>query len=378
MESSMKRFVAILFLFWAVWPTGASAQSGDVSRAQTSAAGPEDLDEANPFAKLVKKYPFRNSSLSFWQNMNLLGITSKGAEQTWNPTYSWLWRLQPRYYLNDKFFVRLKVDLEIEWTNSDETTYYHEPLWGDIWLDAVSPKLYKDKLTGIDVSPSFRFVLPASKASQARSLYVGLSPGVGLHRSFKLPHKMAIDLSYAFMYQKNLNHYSTVQFDSPTISSCAGAFGGDCGMFLHSGARNPSHAFMNIFLVDWEITKKLRASQMIALFNYLLYDTTPGTVELAGGPTVTVGTDPAYDINMRAAIWWLTEVDYDVHRWVTLGLGLSTFNPQLTDDSHYRYPFFNRFTELMISATFNLDQIVASVDHRMRSRAFTSNVAPAQ
>ncbi|HEY3360024.1 MAG TPA: hypothetical protein VGQ83_42630 [Polyangia bacterium] len=357
----MKRIVPVLFLLWALAPTGAAAQ--------TIAGSAEDLDEQafSPNAKLVKKYPFRNTTLTFWQNMSMLTF-DKGAEQTWNPTYSWLLRFTPRYYLTDKLSLRLKVDLGVEWTNSDETTYYHQPLWEDIWFDAVYAKAYVDKATGIDVTPGLRFVLPASKSSQARTLYVGVSPGLTFHRSFKLPHKMGLELTYAFRYTKNLNHYTTAQYDAPTIGSCGVTGSGDCGRFTHSGSRNVSHGFQNILMVDWEITKRLRASQMVAFFNNLLY----GLSDTGAFPL-----DPKYDVNMRAAIWYLTELDYDVHRWLTLGIGVSTYNPQLTEGSTYRAPFFNRYTELMLAATFNLDQIVASVENRMRSHSFTQ-VAHAQ
>src|SRR5207245_1928367 len=126
--------------------------------------------------------------------------------------------------------------------------------------------------------------------SQARSLYMGVSPGFGLRRVFKLSAGMDLDLSYSFRYVKDLNKYTTLQYDAPTISTCAGG-GGDCGAFLHSGSRNPSHEFLNILSADWGITKKLRLTLMVAFFNYLLYDLTPASVALAGGNPISVGTD---------------------------------------------------------------------------------------
>jgi hypothetical protein len=369
----MKRILTVLVLAWVLAPAAASAQEAKLG----SVADIEEADVENPHGKLIKRYPFRNSTLIFWQNMSFLTL-DKGAEQTWNPSYSWLIRFTPRYYLTDKISLRLKVDLGIEWTNSDETTYYHEAVWEDIWFDVVWAKAYTEKLTGIELTPGVRFTIPASKASQARSLYLGVGPALTFHREWKLPKKMSLGLTYAFRYTKNFNHYTTVQYDAPTIASCAAGGGGDCGEFLHSGARNPSWGLQNILIADWDITKKLHFSQMVAFFNNWAYGLTPTQVSLAGGQTTNFGSSNtgANDVNMRAIVWYLTEIDYDVHRWVTLGIGLSTYNPQLTEDSHYRAPFVNRYSELMLAATFNLDQIVGSIEHRMRSRTFT--LAPAQ
>jgi len=43
-------------------------------------------------------------------------------------------------------------------------------------------------------------------------------------------------------------------------------------------------------------------------------------------------------------------------------------NPQLAEDSTYRAPFFNRYTEFVLSTTIALDHVVASIERSVRAR----------
>jgi hypothetical protein len=349
-----------------VWAQNSPAAAGTPEVATSATA--EDDSERDPAAKLAKKYPFRGSTFMWLQSLNALAL-DRGAELTYNPTYSWLFRLQPRYYATKKLNFRLRIGLGVEWTNADDTTYYHQPLWEDIWADAVYTNLVKIPAVDVTVSPSFRFVLPASKASQARSLYLGLGPGLALRREFKLPKGMGIDLAYSFSYIKNINHYSTLQFDAPTIITCNGAAGTDCGQFLHSGGRNPSMTFMSMFLADWSISKRWKFGALFAVINGLLYPLTNGGTTLAGGSVLNVPADPNFDVNHRATMIYSFDITFDAHPAVSIGFGTWTYNPQLTEDSRYRAPFFNRYTEFNLTTTINLDRVVAGIHRRAKPSA---------
>jgi len=363
----MKRSSILLaFLLVSALPAIGAAQA-PTNGSQEEGAQIVDDDANSPNAKLVKKYPFRNSTFVWGQNVSALTL-DRGAELTYNPTYSWLMRFQPRYYVTKQLHLRLKVGLAVEWTNADDTTRYHEPLWEDLWLDTVYGNLYKERFSGIVFTPMLRLVLPTSKASQARTLYLGIAPSFSLRRSFKLPHKMGLDLAYGFSYTKSINHYTTVQYASPTIMTCAGG-NGLCDAYIHTGARNPSHTFMNTFMADWSITKKLKFSGMFALVNSLLYDLTDGGVPVAGGSVINVPADPNNNTNFRAAMIYSFELGYDVHPAISVSLGSYTYNPQLADDSTYRAPFFNRYTELVLTTTINLDQVVAGIHRRVKPSA---------
>jgi hypothetical protein len=313
--------------------------------------------------KRVKTYSFRNSTFAWYQSMSAITL-DKNAELTYNPTYSWLFRFQPRYYPTDKLSLRLKFDINLELTNSDDTTKYHQAQLGETWFDVVYGPLFKEKYTGLEFTPSFRFVIPTSPASQARTLMVGLAPGFALTRTFKFGNGMELELGYAFRYIKDINRYTTVQYDSPTILTCAGG-AADCGAFLSNGARNPSHEFWNFLTADLSFTKKLKFTLMVAFYNSLLYDVPPQLpTTLAGNVPLAVGTTNGNDVNSRASIWYYGELSYQIHPTVAVGVGFSTFTPQLTEDSHYRAPFFNRFTEVILTTTISLDHLVALFDRR--------------
>jgi hypothetical protein len=315
--------------------------------AATEGAAADD----DPNTMRVKKYPFRGSTFLFGQNLGTMGMV-QSSELTWNPVYYWQFRLAPRYYF----------ELAWELTDSDETTKYHQVMWQDVWLDTVYANAYTDRYSGISVTPSLRLILPASKNSQARSLYLGMAPGFSLKRTFKLPRGMELTASYAFRYTKALNKYTTVQYEAPTIASCG--VNDECGELIHTGVRNPSHSFANTFAVDLDITPKLHVSTFFAFLNSLLYPVTTGEVDLMGGESLTVGEDPVNNVNHRAALWYVLEASYDLSSIVNLSLGLSTYHPQLADDSHYRMPFVNRFTEVSLTATVNLDYVVAGLERR--------------
>ena len=370
----MKRGPILLAVLLAILsPAVANAQDEHGSRSEppagtVSVAATATEEEAEPEGKLAKKYPFRGSTFLWLQSVNALAL-DKQAELTYNPNYSWLFRFQPRYYATKKLNFRARIGLGIEWTNADDSTKYHEPLWEDIWLDAVYTNAVKIPGAGVEVSPSIRLVLPTSKASMARTLYLGVGPGLALRREFKLPKGMSIDLAYSFGYIKNINHYSTLQYDAPTIITCNGSGGEDCGRFLHSGGRNPSMAFTNMFLLDWSITKRWKFGALFAVINSLLYDLTPGSVTLAGGDVLPVGADPNFNVNNRAAMIYSLDLTFEAHPAVSISLGSWTYNPQLTEDSRFRAPFFNRYTEFNLSTTINLDRVVAGIHRRVKPSA---------
>jgi hypothetical protein len=364
----MRRTLTVLCLIGCVaLPRGAGAQGGSAGLESTIESQSSVKGSA---AERAERYVFRNSTLVWFHSVGALGLV-KSSDLTWNPVYSWLFRLNPRFYITDKLSLRLKIGLGVEWTNADDTTTYREPRWEDVWFDVVYGPAYKERFTKIEITPSLRFVVPTSKESRAESLYLGIGPGFALRREFKLPWRMTADLSYSFRYLKNLNHYTTVQYDAPSIISCgavADVSSGSCGSLIHSGSRVASHQFINILLAELGITRKLKASLMVAFFNNLLYGVTPATVALAGGETMTVGEDPQNNVSHRAAVWYLIEASYQIHPIVAVGAAVSTLSPQLTEDSSLRAPFFNRYTEFVFSTTIALDQAVATVEQLIRSR----------
>ena len=345
-----------------------------VARAQLSA-----LDDSieDPHEKLVKRYPFRGSELVWFQSLGAMGLV-KDSQLTWKPYYDWLWRIYPRYYLTDKLSLRLKLGLEVEWTNSPETTTQREQLFEDIWFDVVYSPVWTIPWAKIDVTPSVRFVIPTSKGARAESLYLGIGPGFGLRRSFNLPKRMTLDLTYSFRYIKNLNQYTTVQLQGQPLAGCASTpDAGDCAAGLQDGSSAVSMSFQNFLVADWAVNKKLSFELFVGFFNSLVYGVSTASVSLGGGSTLTLPPDPAFNTHQRASIWYLISADYQIHPIVKVGLAVSTWNPQLAPDSTYYAPFINRHTQFSLSMSVALDRVVANIERAVRSKGSGSSVAAA-
>ena len=348
-------------------PVAARADTGDPTISQ----------EADPNESRVKKYPFRGSELVWFQSLGAMGLV-KSSDLTWKPYYDWLWRIYPRYHITDKLSIRAKLGVEIEWTNSPDTTTQREPNFEDIWLDVVYSPAWTIPVAKIDITPSLRLVVPTSKLARAESLYLGIGPGVTFKRSFNLPKHMTLDLTYSFRYIKNLNQYTTVQYQGQPLAGCSSTpDAGDCGAGLQSGASAVSHQFLNMLVADWGITKKLNFELFVGFFNYLSYGVPNATVPISGGETVSLGQDPVNNTQQRATIWYLVSADYQIHPTVKLGLAVSSWNPQLAPDSTYYAPFINRYTQFVLSTTIALDHVVANIERAVRARRGGGGVATA-
>ncbi|MBW2263521.1 MAG: hypothetical protein JRG91_16290, partial [Deltaproteobacteria bacterium] len=174
---------------------GAGAEGGAVEAEATLEA------EAAP----VKKAVWRNT-LFIYENAVSAYSFSKEAQLSYNPYYAMSYSFIPRFYLYKGMSLRLSWSFEQELTNSDMTTKKHEVYWSDVAIDWVWGGAAM--IPGVDVmfTPKVRFTLPASKGSQARTLYIALGPGFDFLKTFDVLG--GITLQWAFRYTKYFNKYS--------------------------------------------------------------------------------------------------------------------------------------------------------------------------
>lgn len=308
-----------------------------------------------------RKWPFRGSVFTYENSFSSLSL-ARDVELTYNPYYAMSYNFRPRWYFTDKIYVGFRISLEQELTNSDETTHYREPLWSDAFLDFVFSDILKDsKYTGITFTPGLRFVFPTSLASQARTQWLGVAPSVAIARTFDI--LKGLTLMYQFRFYKYFNEYTTAKTDSPVVQCIPGA-SGDCGRFINSGERNPSWKFDNLLELSLNIIDDLYFTMDVIFINQILYPVSE--VDICNELQVNVITQPGdckvegdkYNTDMRASIWYIFEVGYSVLPWLSLALGTSTLNPQLTPSSEYRAPFFNRYTVVYFDITITFDKLV--------------------
>lgn len=316
----------------------------------TAVAGEATLEaEVEP----AKPAIWRNS-IFVYENFVSAYSFDRNAELTYNPYYGMSYTFIPRIYLYKGMSLRLRWSLEQELTNSDTTTKKHEIFWSDVYLDwvwggaAVIP--------GIDVAftPKVRFTLPASKTSQARTLYMAIGPGFDFLKVFDVMG--GITIQYAFRYTKYFNKYTGAVSEDPLVE-CPGSTK-SCP-FYALGPRNTSHSFTNSFYIDFSPTDKLHFALQVAIINRLLYKNTETDVDILGGSYEV--QESSKNTNHSGLMQYVIEVAYDVAPFLSMSLGVNTYNPMLAPNSEYYPPFFNRYTNLYLDFIFYPEVLVTKL-----------------
>lgn len=308
--------------------------------------------------------PFRNTRLVYENIFNAYQL-NRGSELSYNPYYAMSLSIQPRWYFTDALSARLRLDVETELTNADDTTDYHETRVSDLNLDLVYDPIVEIPVAGITVGAGFRFGFPTSPESQAATRYLGLGPELRLARVF--PVLDGLLLAYNFRYQKYLNRYTTLQRETNPYGCtreepyCEHGQAGDYAR---------SHGFFNTITLSLDflrgIWRPMNFSVMVSFMNYLTYEPTDTTVTISGGQEVRVPTDPdsltyapTDPVTHQAAIWYVFELGLEITDYLAVALGASTLSPQLAPDSSYRTPFFNRYTNLYVDLTLDVERLVS-------------------
>ena len=328
-------------------PAGGGAVSGEVG------GGAETEAALEAEAALPKKAIWRNT-LFIYENAVSAYSFSKEAELTYNPYYSMSYSFMPRFYLYKGMSLRLSWSFEQELTNSDTTTKKHEVYWSDVNIDWVWGGAAT--IPGVDVmfTPKVRFTLPASKGSQARTLYIALGPGFDFLKIFDVLG--GVTLQWAFRYTKYFNKYSGAVSEE-SILECPGTQA-SCP-YYGLGPRNPSHAFTNAFLIEVRPIEKLYLALQVAVINRLLYKNTESEVDILGGSYEV--QESSKNSNHQGLMQYVFEVGYDVLPFMSIGLGANTYNPMLAPNSEYYAPFFNRYTTLYLDFVVYPEVIVSNL-----------------
>ncbi len=326
---------------------GGAAVSGE------AAAGMEAEATLETEAAPAKKAIWRNT-LFVYENAVSAYSFSKEAELTYNPYYAMSYSFTPRFYLYKGMSLRLNWSFEQELTNSDSTTKKHEVYWSDVNIDWVWGGAAT--IPGVDVmfTPKVRFSLPASKGSQARTLYIALGPGFDFLKSFDVLG--GITLQWAFRYTKYFNKYSGAVSEE-SLLECPGTQA-SCP-YYGLGPRNPSHAFTNAFLLEIRPIDKLYFAIQVAVINRLLYKNTETEVDILGGSYEV--QESSKNSNHQGLMQYVFEIGYDVLPFMSVGLGANTYNPMLAPNSEYYAPFFNRYTTLYLDFVFYPEVIVSNL-----------------
>ncbi len=301
-------------------------------------------------AKPSKPSPFRNSYI-IYENTFSAYTLNKDAQLTYNPYYAMSYSFRPRYYIYKGLWVGLRWDLEQELTNADDTTKKRQVIWSDVLLDVAWTGVYTIPAVDILITPKVRIELPASLASQAKTLYLALGPGFDLTRIFDVWG--GITLQYSFRYTKYFNQYTSTLSEEPVLE-CPEK--GGC-QYDVIGPQNPSHRFLNDFILEVRPIPKFYISATVEVRNYLTYKVPEAEVDTLTG-SVSL---PSSGKRHQGLMWYVFDIGYDILPYLTVSVGTSTYNPMLNPESEYYPPFFNRYTNLYLDIALDMDGMINAI-----------------
>ncbi len=237
--------------------------------------------------------------------------------------------------------------------------------YSDINLTLAHGSIFTIPGAKIDISGSMGFLIPLSLTSQNAGLNTKWDTTLNFSRGFKVAGRdLSVSYSLGFTYYFYKYKTSTIAHMSEPITVNGIEYD---TMENESISRTNEFGFTNMFSVDFSPMKKLNLSLGYGLltlrsqsFDNCLYTTPSGEVIDVCATTNDVrGYDPGArgrrDFQMFSA-----GATYQVLDYLTLGLSLSTFTPQLKPNTEeYQQPFLsfdrNNYSSIMFNVSYSVD-----------------------
>ena len=315
-------------------------------------AGPASAaEQAQVKSEDTSKVRYRGSEFTY---RNALTVTTlnPSADLSYNPYYAWSFGFRPNWWFTEKISVHGSLEVTREWTQADDTTYAGEAVLSDLVLGGAWNQLYTIPWVKIALSPEASLTLPFSKASQGRTLVMGLSLGTRLTRGFDLKRFGELTVGYSLGMGPLLHNQTTGELASPTIPACvASALG--CDAFLQTGYRNAAFRFRHGASVAYAPKSFLSFSMSLGQILDALYGLSRADVETSYG-----AEDPS---NTRIYSYFELEALARPFSFMDVALGYSLYHAQLAPDSTYYFPFYNRNAALYLDLRFKAENVIRQV-----------------
>jgi hypothetical protein len=286
----------------------------------SQAHGEEQIPEGD-------KDPIRGSTFIFDQSMSTATARLENAQQSYVPFYGWWLSLRPRWNFTDHFRVQARLDFYKELTNSQDTTYYREDVFGDIWTDAIysTPLAEDGRWKNTKVSLGARAIWPTSKATQAQGVYVTVGALAGVTQKIPIRGEDApfmdsarVGLSFTYLHpfsnSTTADNYGNFAYTRQNVDGFS---------FISSqltGQTLSEHTLYGILDTGLQITPKLGFTLDWILINQWHYAPTQNPcVGTLNGCATIAGTQP--DNQFTQLGWFLTSLDYEIIPELSLGLG---------------------------------------------------------
>ncbi len=371
----MRPFVVFTAVF-ALGSLGRPAIAQSVSRAK------EEPHEETGIG--TPRDPIRGSTFIFDQSMTTQTADIGGTPLSYVPFYGWWLSLRPRWNFSDKLRVQARFDYYKELTNSQDTTYLHEDVFGDIWTELVytTPLAAEGRWKDTKMALALRSLWPTSKQSQGQGMYVALGASAGVSQKIPLRGDAAPALDSA---RVGLTFSYVHPFTAATTPTDYGNFSRarepvDMGLPSFgdpqlTGLTVVSHTLYAIVDTGLQITPKLGLTLdmiWISQWHYLPSD----NVSITSPTGIIQVPRSANDQQYTQLTWFIASADYDLFDEVSIGLGYYNLANVIAPDGTVRGPFYGGQDNLFWSAdahfffdvTANLDKIFEDATGRFKAQ----------
>jgi hypothetical protein len=301
--------------------------------------------------KTTSNAPWRGSTID-WSHAVTADTLNKGNVLSPDPTYVQSLYLLPEWHFSDLFVARGRLALDLELTNADDTTNYHEIVVSDGLVDLATTG-WTEPNSGIKIGGGLRFQLPFSKASRYQTLQLGVAPAVSLSRQFNVLDGLTVGVhgSYAHLF-----HSSAVpKIDSNPLPACADRTDATCALLAYGSLASVENSLSggpSLSLAYGRFTLSGSLDWVRGFTNTLVAYQVPVAVGSA-----SVGGQPAFPRDITRFIASLTVQATDE---LAVGLNTFTFSPEFAPDASRYSPFYNHYT--LASIDFAVD--VETLAHR--------------
>jgi hypothetical protein len=351
-------------------PAAAESAAPAAASASTATSGPAAL--ASSVVTTEKPLPFFHGSTISYGHSVSVGTVSP-IDTQYQPSWSHTVTLRPEvHFWNERLFARGLMFISQELTNTYSTTTDrpHEVTLSDAYLDLGTPGYTEEKITGLNIGGSVRFVLPTSKLSQYRTQWLTVGPGVALTRKFNL--LAGLSLSYGVRGTFHFNQYTSAQVKQNPTQTCTdpldpttcqsaplpacnpqepGCFGSENGGKLNAFfdiSHGPSLSFSPIETVSIDMTYLMTRGW--------LYTPTPLTVDNA-----VLDQQAADAPKVRDAARFVLSVSWQFSKYVGVALTALTITSQLGADGRYHFTPFNRDTNFYLDASVDIEAVTSKL-----------------
>lgn len=298
--------------------------------------------------------PWRGSQFVYKNSFSAISL-SPAAELTYNPTYTMTFSFRPWWWFTKSLYVRASLDVDREITEADGTTKEGEAWVRDLRLVVGLSNILRIPKAKIDFSFSLVLTVPTSKISWARTMVLGIGPGVRVSRMFKVLKGLII--GYNVRAAPTFHRYTTSQTLDPRISGCSGTVGG-CDSFYNTGLRNSMVRLTHYGDISVRFLKWMGVSLAIGQATDWLYPLSDS--EIATYQPEYIGEDRR----------WLTflelQVAFQPLKMLEIAVGYSSVHPQLAPDGQRYVPFFNRYSAFYIDLKLKIDGLVARIQRSVK------------